>query len=137
MLDYLCKEDVKQAETMWKVFWRDSLDFTRRFIRFRDDKRFDYIGALFCYYYLCFVRNDEPEDLSLLMMLFHEVKEMPILVITAIRMLLDNGLAWDMLYKADSDFFESEIKRAGSIAKEQYQYKWVLGFFKKMRLVYE
>lgn len=130
MLDYLCENDKTQAEKMLQIFWKDGIEHARRFARFHDECQRNYLAALICYYYACFVRDGK--DIKDLMGFFHEIKEMPVLVVTAISMLIKNGASWEELLECDKDYFINAIRRAETIAEGQRQYRWIGSFLKKL-----
>lgn len=67
-----------------------------------------------------------------LMVFFHQIKEMPVVILYSIIYLLENGLRWEaVIGGCNGDFFRCEFKRAAEIAEGQKIYEWVGRFLKK------
>lgn len=144
MLDYLYREDIELANIMWNEFWKDGLEYFRRCSKFRDNDPYNYLSVLICYYYICFIKEKTLEgdvskaEIKDLMPYFHDIDNKPVLVLMAVRLLMNNGIKWNDLMKGeDADFFQESFYKALVWAKEQKQYEWVGRYLNKKKFVYK
>lgn len=161
MLDVYCEHatesegNLKSAKEMWGVLWGEGIQYVRRFAKYINESERDYIGSLFCYYYMCFIRDaadnaedsrksdvkgegvKQPYDLSPLMAYFNKIKEFPIMCFAAMVMLDKNNLAWRSLFEYDSEFFSDIVHKAVLLAEGQFSYRWITDFLDKRRYVYD
>ena len=73
-----------------------------------------------------------------LMPYFHDIDNKPVLVLMAVRLLMNNGIKWNDLMKGeDADFFQESFYKALVWAKEQKQYEWVGQYLNKKKFVYK
>lgn len=144
MLDYLCRENSELANTMWNEFWKDGLEYFRRFLKFCDNDPYNYLSVLICYYYIYFIKEKTLEGdtskaaIKGLMPYFHDIDNMPVLVLMASKLLMNNGIKWNDLMKGeDADFFQESFYKALVWTKERKQYEWVGQYLKKKGFVYK
>ena len=159
ILDYLCREDSRLANNMWNEFWKDGLEYSRRFSRFHDNDSYKYLSALICYYYICFIKEKTLEcstgdihaskkpaisngaseaAIKGLMPYFNDINNMPVLVLMAARLLMANGINWNDLMQGEyAEFFEESFHKALVWTKDQKQYEWVGQYLKKRGFAFQ
>lgn len=168
MLDVYCEhatesdENLKSAQEMWKALWDEGIQYVRRFAKYINESEREYIASLFCYYYMCFIRDvadnadnvdstdnadstqgidtteervEQSYDLSSLMPYFYEIREFPVMCFAAMVMLDKNKLAWRTLFEYDTEFFNDIVHKAQLLAEGQFSNRWVTDFLKKQRYV--
>lgn len=130
MLDYLCREDKEAANIVWKEVWKDGLEYSHRFSRFCDDVLYSYLSSLICYYYAGDINDARKAGIEGVMPHFKDIDNLPILVLMAARLLMNNGIRWDDLMNGEyAGFFEEVFKKAAVWSKERKQYEWVRQYF--------
>lgn len=159
ILEYLYREDSKLANIMWNEFWKDGLEYSRRFFKFYDNDSYKYLSALICYYYICFIKEETLECstgdthasrklgvsngaskvlIKGLMPYFNDIDNMPVLVLMAAQLLMSNGINWkDLMQGEYAEFFEESFHKALVWTKDQKQYEWVGQYLKKRGFVFQ